>query len=63
MANLKIELIVELDESWEMKEAQELDWFKESVMNAKSLSLHSNEVGDTIGTVKEITNWKITPSE
>lgn len=54
---IKVELIVELDDNlwgWGKSETQ---WFKDRIMVADQIYLHSNEIGDELGVVKEIVSW------
>jgi hypothetical protein len=62
MTRITIEAEFDIDDSWcaNSKDQEEKEWFWEEVIPSCTLTLHSNEVGDTISqtdafTIKEIT--------
>lgn len=55
---IKAVIEIELDDSWDMDEDWEAEWFDKEVMNGGALTvMDRGEVGDDIGTIKMI-NWE-----
>ena len=57
---IEITLVIDTDDFFiDEKEPTEREWlFEEILKDTKSLSLFSNEIGDTIGTIIETKNIK-----
>lgn len=55
--NLKITIEVKLDDSVYGNSEDEKLWMENEILVGDgSLSLHSNEIGDTLGEIKKVTN-------
>ncbi len=53
---IKITLEIELEDAFWGSEEDEKLWLENEVLVASALSLHSDEVGDYVGTVKKVSN-------
>lgn len=55
---IKLTIEVELEDGYSLhSDEEEKMWFENEVLVGDgSLLLHSNEIGDTVGTVKKVTN-------
>ena len=60
---MKLTIEVELDEAYFFTDEEEVMWFENEILVGDgTLVLYSNEIGDTIGEVKKVSNIKyLTP--
>lgn len=53
MKKIKFEALLTIDDNFiDLKSKTERDWFFNNILKDPNLILHSNEIGDEIGTVK-----------
>ena len=57
---IKIEIIVDVSDVCNFDNEQESDWFEDEIMQQKDLRLHSNEIGDELGTIEGL-KWSYIP--
>lgn len=54
---IKITIEVDIEDSFNLEDEEEKLWFENEIMVGNgSLTIHSDEIGDIIGTVKKISN-------
>lgn len=55
---IKLTIEIELDDCCRGSSEDEKLWLENEVLVASALSLHSDEVGDYVGTIKKVSNFE-----